>query len=247
MQRTAFDEMLKTQNLHWWFRGKRAILGKIIEEKVFSGSPLEILEVGCGTGSNLPMLARFGNVAALELDDYARGSIAPERNVFVAKGYLPEGMEAVRGRVFDLICLFDVLEHIEQDEKALGVLSGYMSSESKLLLTVPAYQWMFGIHDRVLGHHRRYTRSRIGALCSRQGYEILYSSYMNSLLFPLMAGLRLIERLRSGSGHSAGTGIPPFGFNALLYKIFSMEALWIPKHSMLFGGSVIVLCQRRMP
>ena len=80
MRREALEQMLKTQDSHWWFRGKRRILGKIIEKSVFSTTSFpkrDILEVGCGTGSNLPMLARFGNVTALELDDYAREHIRP--------------------------------------------------------------------------------------------------------------------------------------------------------------------------
>ena len=120
MRREAFEQMLETQDRHWWFRGKRRILGKIIEKMVFSGSPCDILEVGCGTGSNLPMLVRFGNVTALELDDYAREHIPPIQGVSIAKGWLPDGLEAVRGKQFDLICLFDVLEHIERDGEALA-------------------------------------------------------------------------------------------------------------------------------
>lgn len=91
MRREALEQMLKTQDSHWWFRGKRRILGKIIEKSVFSTTSfpkLDILEVGCGTGSNLPMLARFGNVTALELDDYAREHIPPPN----ARGFHCEGV-----------------------------------------------------------------------------------------------------------------------------------------------------------
>lgn len=175
MRREAFEQMLKTQDSHWWFRGKRRILGKIIEKSVFSTTSfpkLDILEVGCGTGSNLPMLARFGNVTALELDDYAREHIPPMQGVSIAKGWLPDGLEAVRGKRFDLVCLFDVLEHIERDEDALAALGDHIRPGGKLLLTVPAYQWMFGTHDRILGHYRRYTRTRFQNLCIRQGYGV---------------------------------------------------------------------------
>ena len=124
MRREAFEQMLETQDRHWWFRGKRRILGKIIEKMVFSGPPCDILEVGCGTGSNLPMLVRFGNVTALELDDYAREHIPPIQGVSIAKGWLPDGLEAVRGKQFDLICLFDVLE---QDRKSTRLNSSHLS------------------------------------------------------------------------------------------------------------------------
>lgn len=243
MQREAFEQMLKTQDVHWWFRGKRRILQKIIEKRVFSGEPCDILEVGCGTGSNLPMLVPFGNVTALELDDYAREHIVSRLGVSVAKGWLPDGMEAVQGRRFDLVCLFDVLEHIERDEEALAVLRDYVRPEGKLLLTVPAYQWMFGAHDRMLGHYRRYTRGKLRDLCVQQGYQVLYSGYINSLLFPLMAAARVFDRFRR-SGGATGTNVPPLGINSLLYAFFSMEAFWVPQISVPFGGSVVLLCGR---
>ena len=246
MQREAFEQMLRTQGVHWWFRGKSRILGKIIEKKVFSATSslhLDILEVGCGTGSNLSMLARFGNVTALELDDYAREHIPPMQGVSIARGWLPDGLEAVRGRHFDLICLFDVLEHIERDEDALAALGNCMRPGGKLLLTVPAYQWMFGAHDRMLGHYRRYTRPQLRDLCIRQGYGILYAGYINSLLFPLMAVARVFDRFR-GEGSSTGTNVPPFGLNSLLYALFSIETFWVPCLSIPFGGSVVLLCGR---
>ena len=243
MRREAFEQMLETQDRHWWFRGKRRILGKIIEKMVFSGSPCDILEVGCGTGSNLPMLVRFGNVTALELDDYAREHIPPIQGVSIAKGWLPDGLEAVRGKQFDLICLFDVLEHIERDGEALAALGEHMRSGGKLLLTVPAYQWMFGTHDRILGHYRRYTRTRLQNLCIRQGYEIFYAGYINSLLFPLMAAARVFDRFR-GCHASTGTKVPPLGVNSFLFALFSIETFWVPYLSIPFGGSVVLLCGR---
>lgn len=243
MQREAFEQMLKTQDVHWWFRGKRRILQKIIGKRVFSGVPCDILEVGCGTGSNLSMLLPFGNVTALELDDYAREHIVSRLGVSVAKGWLPDGMEAVQGKRFDLACLFDVLEHIERDEEALDVLRDYVRPGGKLLLTVPAYQWMFGTHDRMLGHYRRYTRGKLRDLCVRQGYQVLYAGYINFLLFPLMAAARVFDRFRGGDG-ATGTNVPLFGINSLLYVFFSMEAFWVPHISIPFGGSVVLLCGR---
>ncbi|CAM1379409.1 class I SAM-dependent methyltransferase [Fretibacterium fastidiosum] len=248
MQHRAFEKMLETQDTHWWFKGKRRILNKIIEKRVFTGEPCDILEIGCGTGSNLPMLARFGNVVGLELDDYARKVIPPLPGVSIAKGWLPDGLEAVRGRQFDLVCLFDVLEHIEHDGEALSVLKKLIRPDGKLLLTVPAYQWMFGPHDRDLGHYRRYTRPKLRALCVQQGYTVSYTGYINSLLFPFMAVSRIAGRLMGGARTvQLETSVPPFKLNELLYTIFSAESFWIPNISLPFGGSVVLLCEGRKP
>lgn len=248
MQHSAFEKMLKTQDVHWWFKGKRKILSKIIAEKVFTGKPCDILEVGCGTGSNLPMLARFGNVVGLELDDYARKAIPPFPDVSIAKGWLPDGLEAVRGKQFDLVCLFDVLEHIEHDGEALSTLKDLMRPDGKLLLTVPAYQWMFGPHDRELGHYRRYTRPKLRDLCIQQGYAVLYTGYINSFLFPFMAVSRIAGRLMGGARTvQLETNVPPCKLNELLYAIFSAESFCIPHLSLPFGGSVVLLCEKQKP
>ena len=118
-----------------------------------------------------------------------------------------------------------------------------MRSGGKLLLTVPAYQWMFGTHDRILGHYRRYTRTRLQNLCIRQGYEIFYAGYINSLLFPLMAAARVFDRFR-GCHASTGTKVPPLGVNSFLFALFSIETFWVPYLSIPFGGSVVLLCGR---
>ena len=235
--------MRATQDVHWWHRGKRRIVEKIIRTRIASGAPLEILEVGSGTGANLPTLARFGRVTALELDDHARGLIRPLEGVTVAKGHLPDGLDAIEGRTFDLICLFDVLEHVEHDGEALVALMPHLRPGGKLLLTVPAYQWMWSAHDEIMGHWRRYTKGRLRRLCEEQGLEVLYSGYMNALLFPLMAVARVADRLLGqGKEGSTGHGIPPFGLNALFDGVFWIESLTIPPVSLPFGGSVLMLC-----
>lgn len=104
---------------------------------------------------------------------------------------------------------------------------------------------MFGAHDKILGHYRRYIRPQLQDLCVQQGYEILYSGYINSLLFPLMALARGADRFRR-SQRSTGTDVPPFGLNALLCALFSLERLWVPRISFPFGGSVVLLCGKRM-
>ena len=195
MRREDFSEMAETQESHWWFKGKRRIINKLINKRVFNGTPMKILEVGSGTGANLPVLAQYGHVTAMELDDYARSFINERENISVVKGFLPDGLEAVDGKKFNLVCVFDVLEHVKEDSKALQALKNLLDNDGKILITVPAYQWLYSVHDKNLGHYRRYTRKNLLELCEKNGLKILYSGYMNTFLFPLMMIARFADNI----------------------------------------------------
>lgn len=204
MRREDFEEIAKTQNDHWWFKGKRRIINRVIKLKIYNNTPLKILEIGSGTGAVLPVLSRYGYVTAMELDDYARNFIKAGKNITVVKGSLPYDIEAVEDEKFDLICMFDVLEHIENDSKALDSLKKILAPDGKILLTVPAYQWLYSLHDKNMGHYRRYTKKSLNALFLEQGFDVLYSTYMNTFLFPLMAAARIFDRIRKNTHRGGG-------------------------------------------
>ena len=241
MERSAFEEMLSTQETHWWFRGKRKIIQTLIERLCVNEiEKLQILEIGCGTGANLEMLSHYGKVTALEVDDYARRHIRPFEGVEALPGWLPDGLNTIQGKSFDLVCLFDVLEHIADDKEALVVLKQFLKPTARLLVTVPAYQWLFSVHDKKLGHYRRYDKRQLSRILDSAGYKLLFLGYMNMCLLPVMAISRLLDKLRDASD-SSGTKTPAQPINTILYSLFALETLWLPYFSTPFGGSVIAL------
>jgi 2-polyprenyl-3-methyl-5-hydroxy-6-metoxy-1,4-benzoquinol methylase len=141
------------------------------------------------------MLSRFGNVTAMERDDYAREHIPSDVEAEILKGWLPDGLSSINNKKFDLICLFDVLEHIKEDVQSLVILKDYLKPGAKLLLTAPAYPWMFSTHDANLGHYRRYTRRELLLKCKNTGYKIRYAGYMNMFLLPFMILIRFIDKI----------------------------------------------------
>ncbi|MBQ3626728.1 MAG: class I SAM-dependent methyltransferase [Synergistaceae bacterium] len=200
MPRPEFENMIKTQDKHFWFQGKRRIIDKIIKTKVYRGAALKILEIGSGTGANLPVLSKYGHVTAVEYDDYARSFIKADANVSVKSGYLPDGLDEIKNNKFDLICLFDVLEHIEDDNASLEAINNYLKPHGKFFMTVPAYQFMYSKHDKLLGHYRRDTLMQVKNLCAAHGFKILYAGYFNCLLFPLMLAARVADKFATGGG-----------------------------------------------
>jgi SAM-dependent methyltransferase len=237
--------MIATQGTHWWFRGKRKTIEKVVSSLDFPEEG-DILEIGCGAGGNIGMLSRYGTVWAIEIDDYALGFAAKTNSgAVVKKGWLPDGLSPVLGRTFCMVCLFDVLEHIEDDEESLCLVRELLDDKSKVLITVPAYQWLFSQHDKNLGHFRRYSRKILNQKLVRNGYAVLYSGYMNMFSFPFMAASRLFDRYARKQGTSSGTKTPPWPVNAALLFAFSLESLWIPRFSSPFGGSVIAVAEKR--
>lgn len=235
MRHSDYEEMLTTQSVHWWFEGKRRVINSIISKKIIPHKNSHILEIGSGTGSNLPVLSQYGNVTAMELDDYARETIRDNSCAAKVKGWLPDGLGEISGQTFDLICMFDVLEHVENDGESLEALKPYLNYDGKIFITVPAYQWLFSVHDKNLGHYRRYTRGGLVRLLREHGFNVTYSGYMNTFLFPLMMIARFFN--------TTGTGIPGFGLNKIFTAIYSSESILIPKIAFPFGGTVTAVCK----
>jgi len=234
--------MADIEGKHWWFVGRRAIIRSIIEKRVRPKDSSRILEAGCGTGGNLAMLGDYGSLEALEYDDDAR-AIARERSgIDVQPGRLPDGIDHVNGP-YQLVTLFDVLEHLEEDEASLRSLSKLLASDGKIILTVPALQFLWSDHDVVHHHHRRYSSARLREVLERAGLQVEYISYFNSLLLPAAILQRLASRLSKKK--PAIDEVPSKVLNSFLTKIFSGERLLLNRIRLPLGLSLCAVCSAK--
>jgi SAM-dependent methyltransferase len=240
MDPNAYLEMADTESRHWWFVGRRVLLSSIIHRLTLPPNA-RILEIGSGTGGNLEMLSAFGRVSALEMDATAR-SIANKKTFDrfdIRGGFCPTDIP-FSDEKFDLICLFDVLEHIEEDFSTLVALRTLIADGGNILVTVPAYQWLWSRHDEFLHHKRRYSAQELRRKITTAGLRIDKISYFNTLLFPLAVVARFKDRLlRTAS--ASGSAIPADPLNSLLYKIFSAERHLLGKASLPFGVSLLAV------
>jgi SAM-dependent methyltransferase len=220
MERVIYDRMAELDSRHWWYRARREILAKLIERKVRPPARARILEVGCATGHNLPMLARFGEVDAVELDPEARAIASQRLGRPVAEARLPE-LAGVAERHYDLVALLDVLEHVEEDRAALASIARRMKPGGALLITVPAFQWMWSVHDEVNHHKRRYTKGTLRAAIGEAGLRADFMGYFNSILFPLAVTGRQIGRLTGKL--DSDDKMPARPVNAMLQAVFGLE------------------------
>ena len=220
MERVVYEQMAELDDRHWWYRARRKVLADLIRRTAMPRFGAEILEIGCGTGHNLPMLAQFGEVDALELDDEAREIAERRIGRKVMSDPLPE-LAGVRDRHYDLIAALDVIEHIDDDGAALAAIASKLKAGGKFVMTVPAHQWMWSAHDVVNHHKRRYSKRSLRKLVDESPLRLEKIGYFNSLLFPLAAAERMLSRLRHSE--NADVNLPPRPINAAFEAIFGAE------------------------
>jgi 2-polyprenyl-3-methyl-5-hydroxy-6-metoxy-1,4-benzoquinol methylase len=201
-----------------------------------------ILDVGCGTGGHLEMLSRFGEVYATEMDQQASDHA---RAKHIAKAIHTEslpGQCSFDDDFFDLIVLFDVLEHIRDDEAALKRLYAKLKPGGHLLVCVPAFMFLWSAHDDANHHWRRYRKQELTGTLRRAGFRVTAGSYLNITLFPVAVLARFLKRLKGD--HSHDLSLPSQWVNRLLTAVFGWERFLVPRVSLPFGVSLMATAIR---
>ena len=240
MSPEAYLEMAQTEREHWWFRARRDVLSSVLRRLALAPGS-RVLEVGSGTGGNLDLLAEFGSVSGLEMDESAL-ALSVERTggrFDIRRGRCPDDIPFHAG-AFDLICFLDCLEHIWDDVGTLRRMRALLAPGGSIVVTVPAYQWLWSAHDEFLHHRRRYDRASLTRCAQEAGYRIERMTYFNTVLFPLAVAARWCDRLLRRS-RSSGDAVPAEPFNAILYGLFKAESSWLARHTLPFGVSLLAV------
>ena len=224
----------RAEDRHWWYRGRRNVIERVIADLRLPARA-RILDAGCGSGRNMIELARHGTVSGIELSDTSV-DVARTRGAgeVIAGSVLEMPFD---GDSFDLSVCLDVIEHLEDDLGALRELRRVLAPGGSLLVTVPAYQWLWSGHDEVNHHHRRYTRRSLQRVAEQAGWEQVRTTYFNSLLLPLAIVLRVLDRFsRKTTESSLDLWVPPEPLNWLLERPLALEAALIGRGGRIPAG-----------
>lgn len=244
------DQYAVIERDHWWFVARRAIIGAALRRFLPPNPRRTILDVGCGTGGMLEFLAQFGEtVVGLDMSPdaiaYCKTRELPA-NVSAYLGSLPDDMPPGNER-WDVVTAFDVIEHLDDDRKTVGDAYAALVPGGTFVVTVPALQYLWGAHDDLNYHKRRYDAALLRDCLEGAGFTIEKLSYFNTILFPAVAAVRVGRRIFSGGRQQppkSDFSMPPPALNRLLTGLFSLEAGWVAGGTLPVGVSLIAVARK---
>lgn len=247
MDKAYFKEYYIQERQHWWFLARMEILQSQITTLVKPKEKLKILNIGIATGATTEMLSKFGNVTSLEYDEDCCQFVKETLDIPVVHGSILS-LPFEDGE-FDLVCAFDVIEHVEDDKLAVAEMKRVCSKNGFVFVTVPAFMDLWSDHDLINHHFRRYIAKGLKALFVSNG-EVVYSSYFNSILFPPIYFVRRLSNLLKSKSKEAPqsdfTKFKPGLLNNLLYRLFKLEKRFLNKQFHFPAGVSIMLIWRKI-
>jgi SAM-dependent methyltransferase len=221
----------------WWAKARREIVRQCMKEIITPD--MKILEIGAGYGAMTGMLSSFGAVSAIEPYADAVSYLQAKFKIKTYQGTFESFNETER---YDLVTCFDVLEHIEDDNKALSKMAALVNDGGFLVLTVPAYRLLWNRHDEINHHYRRYNRKELIKQIP-DNLSIKKASYFNTFLFPMA----IIDKLVLSKNKRSYSLDPNTVVNGTLYRIFSAEKTFLRFFNLPFGTSILLIAKRGKP
>jgi SAM-dependent methyltransferase len=236
--------MFEVEDQYWWYRGVRTLIRSWLDR--YSPPNARILDGGCGTGANLQLLQQYGTAIGVDISDKAiqfsraRG-IPPDRAFLASLTELPFLKNS-----FDLAISFEVICNIGDDQMAFAEIARVLKPGGRLIVQVPAYQWLWGMHDVAVGHRRRYSASELRAKLGKAGMEIERLTHANALMFPAIAVDRLARRVVD-QGKTVHSDLAPMpgGINTLLSALYVAEMKWVSRADVPYGVSLLARARKK--
>ncbi len=244
MQQHTYEIMNRVEDSHWWFVGRRAILESFLEQIIQNPKSKiqnpKILDVGCGTGANLEMLANFGEAEGVDVSDAAL-EFCKQKGLKAHKGLaesLPFADES-----FDVVTALDVVEHLDDDIAGLKEMNRVLRTSGKTLIFVPAFMWLWGVQDDVSNHRIRYTKKQIVERLEKAGFTIERATYANITFFaPILSGRTLMKL--TGIKPESENNVNVSALNGVFGKLYGAEKFWLKKFNFPFGVSIVIVAEK---
>lgn len=241
METQIYHLQYVAEDKFWWFQVRNSLVFDLISKYCIVPPQTKVLDIGCGTGGFTHKLANSYQVIGLDSSNIAieyckkRGL----QNVFCGK---LDDFD-FRNENIQMITLLDVIEHIENDLEILSKSYDILKEGGFIVITVPAYQWLWSNHDVLHQHYRRYTRKNLINMVKKLNFQIVYTSYFNSLLFLPAVIMRFFEKI---SGRKSKTELdnPEPKLNSIFKFIFNLERKILMKIKFPFGLSIILIAKK---
>jgi SAM-dependent methyltransferase len=239
VKESEFAKMHRAEQRFWWFVGKGRLVKDLAEQWLDPGGVH--LDAGCGTGANLELLGDSGTWLGLDYSAEALRWCADRGRRGLVLGDC--GRLPFPDRSFAGAAALDLLEHLPDDAAAAAELHRVLKPGGRLLVTVPAHPFLWGSHDRALGHHRRYRKAELMSLLSRGGFHILRIDHFMGLLFPAMLAVRLLQRADRRDPDTISYDWPE-SINRLLLGIVDLERRLFKWRAPPFGTTLVAVAQK---
>lgn len=241
MQEIVYHTNFEIESSYWWFVARNQIVKKLALKFSYLMRGDYILDVGCGTGGFAKLLSQEFNVLCLDTSSIALEYCQKRglTNVFQMRiEDFPKGRYNIKS-----IFMLDVIEHIKDDCSAIHRAYDLLDAGGTLILTVPAYRWLWSQHDEIHMHKRRYTRKEIKELLNDCSFDVRFISYFNFFLF-LPA---LLKRLVDKSNEDKIEPVEPVSnvMNKILQTIFMSEKFLLPLIRFPFGLSILAIAKKK--
>lgn len=243
MEASEYEQMYRLEDRHWYFAGKRDMVLSLLASNVTGRNSL-VLDAGCGTGRTLAELLLHYDAVGMEPFAGALSFASKRKGTRLVQGSLEQ--VPFRDSVFDAVTALDVLEHCDDDRHALAEIARVLTAGGLLLVTVPAFRWLWSAHDEALHHKRRYSRADLTALVQNCDFEICKISYFNAFVFPFVAVARLVGNALHRSEVRADTDrLPAWAINGFLYGLQCVERAVMKIGSLPCGVSLVCVARKR--
>ena len=245
MRPVNYEIIFESEDDHWWFVGRRAVVFAQIEDALRAQATppakFQALDIGCGTGATMDHLRKFGEVQGIDLAmiplSFSRRR-GHQRTMCASATQLPFADET-----FDLITALDVIEHLEDDVAGLKEIRRTLKTGAPAVIYVPAFMTLWGPNDDQSGHKRRYRLPELQAAAEKAGLKVERISYSNFAMFlPIWLGRKILNLL--GRTEASENKINHPLINNLMSWMFSSEANWLRRHRLPFGVSVVCVVRK---
>ncbi|MGE0593201.1 MAG: class I SAM-dependent methyltransferase [Vicinamibacterales bacterium] len=238
------EQTARAERTHFWFRGFRRFLAPVLAEQAAGRRDLRLLDCGCGTGVNLPLLRPYGQVYAFDLSAVGlRHAAAPGACLARASVLDIPFTDAA----FDMVVSFDVLQSVPDAARAVREMGRVLRPGGTLVLSASALEILRGDHAEIWHEVRRYTPRSLGRLVEGAGLHVIRARFLFATLFPLLLANRLMQRMTRPFRRVAQDGemdVPPAAVNEALVTALGWEAALARHLPMPVGSSVLVVARK---